>query len=114
MPFENLKKESAILGGLAQNFKMPDGFKFHFNHMNSSPLINQLIESLNAPGVGPKSAQRMTLFLLERIERRIETSESLVQLWLQCGNCRECRNLTEHELCSFAKTSRRSKPMLCC
>ena len=35
--------------------------------MNSSPLIDQLIEAFRClPGVGPKSAQRMALHLLER------------------------------------------------
>ena len=35
--------------------------------MNSSPLIDQLINAFRClPGVGPKSGQRMTLHLLER------------------------------------------------
>ena len=35
--------------------------------MFASPLIEKLVESLRClPGVGPKSAQRMALYLLER------------------------------------------------
>ena len=35
--------------------------------MRFGPMIDQLIEALQClPGVGPKSAQRMTLHLLER------------------------------------------------
>ena len=37
--------------------------------MFASPLIEKLVESLRClPGVGPKSAQRMALYLLVRIE----------------------------------------------
>ena len=83
--------------------------------MNSSPLINQLIESFRClPGVGPKSAQRMTLFLLERNRAGgLKLSESLVSALNNVGNCRECRNLTEHELCSICENKSRD-PSLCC
>ena len=71
--------------------------------MNSSPLINQLIEAFRClPGVGPKSAQRMTLFLLERYRSGgMKLSESLSAAVGSVGNCKECRNLTEDEICSI-------------
>ena len=83
--------------------------------MNSSPLINQLIEAFRClPGVGPKSAQRMTLFLLERNRvGGMKLSESLVSALTNVGNCRECRNLTEEDLCSICISKSRD-PGLCC
>ena len=83
--------------------------------MNSSPLIDQLIESFRClPGVGPKSAQRMTLFLLERNRAGgLKLSESLVSALNNVGNCRECRNLTEHELCSICENKSRDSGLCC-
>ena len=57
--------------------------------MNSSPLIDQLIEAFKClPGVGPKSAQRMTLHLLERNKQGGQKlSESLARALENVGNC---------------------------
>ena len=43
--------------------------------MKMSPAIQELIDALrHLPGVGPKSAQRMTLHLLERDREAAESS----------------------------------------
>ena len=61
--------------------------------MSISPLIDRLIESFQVlPGVGPKGAQRMTLYLLQHNRsgagRLAETlSEAIAQVG-QCGHCR--------------------------
>ena len=83
--------------------------------MNSSPLINQLIEAFKClPGVGPKSAQRMTLFLLERNRSGgIKLSESLAAALNSVGNCKKCRNLTEDEVCSICANHSRDKSLCC-
>ena len=83
--------------------------------MNSSPLINQLIEAFRClPGVGPKSAQRMTLFLLERNRSGgMKLSESLAAAIGSVGNCKECRNLTEDEICSICASKSRDKSLCC-
>ena len=83
--------------------------------MSSSPLIDQLIEAFRClPGVGPKSAQRMTLHLLERNKPGGQKlSESLAIALDKVGNCRHCRTLTEEEICRIcASLSRNHK--LCC
>ena len=83
--------------------------------MNSSPLIDQLIEAFRClPGVGPKSAQRMTLHLLERNRAGGEKlSQSLMQALDKVGNCAECRTLTEEDICRICVSSSRN-PKLCC
>lgn len=83
--------------------------------MNSSPLIDQLIEAFRClPSVGPKSAQRMTLHLLERNrEGGKNLSEALVSALDQVGNCSECRTLTEEAICRIC-ASRSRDPKLCC
>ena len=65
------------------------------------PVIDELISSLRGlPGVGPKSAQRMALHLLER--RRDAARRLAISLEVaaeKIGRCRLCRTLTETDLC---------------
>ncbi len=83
--------------------------------MKSSPLIDQLIEAFRClPGVGPKSAQRMTLHLLER--NRLggqKLSESLTVAIDKVGNCVDCRTLTEEDTCRIC-ASRSRNHTICC
>ena len=83
--------------------------------MSSEPLLDQLIESLRClPGVGPKSAQRMALHLLER--DRVggnQLSTVLEEAMERIGRCRICRNLTEQEVCQICSNDQRDKTLLC-
>lgn len=83
--------------------------------MGSEPLLEQLIEALRClPGVGPKSAQRMALHLLERDReggRRL--SATLAAAMERIGRCKLCRNLTEQELCRICANVQRDASLLC-
>lgn len=83
--------------------------------MPSEPLLNQLVESLRClPGVGPKTAQRMALHLLERNrEGGVRLSEVLLQAMQNIGRCKQCRDLTELEICSICANPRRDHDLLC-
>ena len=83
--------------------------------MNSSPLIDQLIEAFRClPGVGPKSAQRMTLHLLERNRSGGQKlSESLDIALKEVGNCIHCRTLTEEESCRICASKSRNQKLCC-
>jgi|TARA_B110000438_G_scaffold102716_1_gene101633 recombination protein RecR len=83
--------------------------------MNSSPLIDQLIEAFRClPGVGPKSAQRMTLFLLERNRNGgVKLSQSLAAALDAVGNCRQCRTLTEENICRICASHSRNRKICC-
>ena len=83
--------------------------------MNSSPLLDQLIEALRClPGVGPKQAQRMTLHLLERNrEGAGKLSAALKSAIDQVGNCRQCRTFTEEELCRICASNSRNQSLCC-
>ena len=83
--------------------------------MNSSPLIDQLIEAFRClPGVGPKSAQRMTLHLLERNRSGGQKlSESLTVALNEVGNCVNCRTLTEEDTCRICANSSRNHAICC-
>ncbi|WP_435102168.1 recombination mediator RecR [Arhodomonas sp. AD133] len=83
--------------------------------MSFSPLVSELMEALRClPGVGRKSAQRMTLHLLQRdrdgarrLARAIEAAAERV------GECRECRILTEESVCGICASGRRDRGVLC-
>jgi recombination protein RecR len=83
--------------------------------MRFGPLIDQLIEALQClPGVGPKSAQRMTLNLLERNRAGgMHLAQALQYALERVGRCVRCRNLSENELCAICASERRDRSMLC-
>lgn len=83
--------------------------------MAHSPRIERLIEALRClPGIGPKSAQRMTYHLLERDRaggRRL--AEALLEAMDKVGNCTRCRTLSETEVCALCASPSRDAALLC-
>jgi recombination protein RecR len=87
----------------------------NLNPVSKEPLLNQLTDALRClPGVGPKSAQRMALFLLERNrEGGLQLSAVLAEAMQRIGRCKQCRDLTELETCSICANPRRDESLLC-
>ena len=83
--------------------------------MSFSPLIRQLIDGLRGlPGVGPKTAQRMALNLLERDrEAGRQLAHALESAMDGVGYCRRCRTLSETEVCDLCTDPRRDDGLLC-
>lgn len=83
--------------------------------MTFSPLVDRLLDALRVlPGVGPKTAQRMAMHLLERDrEGGQQLAQVLQEALTHVGYCRQCRNLTEHPLCAICDSSRRDESQLC-
>jgi recombination protein RecR len=66
------------------------------------------------PGVGPKSAQRMALHLLERDrEGAAKLAVDLQKAADGVTRCKRCRTLTEEELCGTCRNPRRENETLC-
>lgn len=83
--------------------------------MSETSLLQQLIEALKClPGVGEKTAQRMTYHLLER-ERQgaLRLAEALLEAVEKIGHCKQCRTLTEREICLICANPRRNREQLC-
>ncbi len=80
-----------------------------------SPLVTELVEALRVlPGVGPKSAQRMALQLLERNRAGgLKLSDVLARAMDGVRECRECQSLTEQEVCHLCASARRDRSLLC-
>ncbi len=83
--------------------------------MSSSLLVNQLIDALRClPSVGPKSAQRMAYYLLERDRSGAENlSAILAQAVKEVGHCEQCRSLSEQKICDICNNSQRDRSLLC-
>lgn len=80
-----------------------------------SPLLRELIDALRIlPGVGPKSAQRMALNLLERQRPGgLRLARALEQALHHVEHCSICRNLTEQTVCRLCSDSSREQNLLC-
>jgi len=83
--------------------------------MSDRGLLHQLIEALRClPGVGPKSAQRMAFFLLERDrEAGRHLAQVMAQAMERIGRCRDCRTLSEGEVCDICGNPNRDRTLLC-
>jgi recombination protein RecR len=78
-------------------------------------VIDNLIQAFQVlPGVGPKSAQRMSLHLLLRErEAGLALAEAMRAAMVEVSECARCRNLTEHNVCLLCSDERRDASLLC-
>lgn len=83
--------------------------------MEQSPAIELLKQALRRlPGIGPKSAQRMVLYLLERDrEGAKQIVQALDNALEKVGHCSRCNNLSEQKVCEICESPRRDHSMLC-
>lgn len=83
--------------------------------MKFSPALQNLMDALRClPGVGPKSAQRMTLHLLERDrEGATALAAALVDAVERVDHCSRCRNFTELPVCEICLDTRRDGKTIC-
>ena len=84
--------------------------------MRLSPAIQELVNALRLlPGVGPKSAQRMTFQLLERQrEGALRLAQALTEAVERVGHCSQCRTLTEEDVCAICSDEKRRTSGLLC
>jgi recombination protein RecR len=72
--------------------------------------ISRLIESFERlPGIGPKTAQRLTYYLLHFPQEELKKfADSLVELKTDVKLCSICKNVAESEVCSVCDDPQRS------
>lgn len=77
--------------------------------------IDALITALRRlPGVGPKTAQRLAFYLLERDrEGARQLAQALVAAAERVGHCQGCRMLSEGALCPICAAPDRDRSLLC-
>ncbi len=83
--------------------------------MPKKGLLGQLIQNLCClPGVGPKTAQRMAFYLLQRDRNGAKIlAETLLRAIDKLGYCEHCRTLTESKLCEICADGSRDDAAVC-
>jgi recombination protein RecR len=83
--------------------------------MNDISAIEKLVEALRClPGVGPKTAQRMVMHLLERDRNGARhLAANLNSAMDEIKHCRKCRNFTENDICQICASASRDSNTVC-
>jgi recombination protein RecR len=83
--------------------------------MKNPPALEQLIDSLRClPGVGPKSAQRMAYYLLQRDRQGASGLALALNNALQVvDHCKLCNTFSEQPICPLCESAQRDKTVLC-
>ena len=76
--------------------------------------IRNLIESFERlPGIGPKTAQRLTFYLLHVPDEELKLlSDSVVNLKLGTKLCSICKNVGENDPCEVCSDNGRDRSLL--
>ena len=77
--------------------------------------VARLIEALQRlPGIGPKTAQRLSFFLLKRPADEVgELATALTELKTRIIHCTRCWNVTEEDPCRICRDPARDARSLC-
>tara|TARA_B100000795_G_scaffold194533_1_gene148778 strand:- start:1065 stop:1661 length:597 start_codon:yes stop_codon:yes gene_type:complete len=83
--------------------------------MKKIEVLESLVDALKIlPGVGPKSALRMTYFLLQRNRKGAQNiSKSISNALEQLIHCELCNNFSEEPQCSICSSSKRDTNTIC-
>lgn len=83
--------------------------------MKNPPSLEQLIDSLRClPGVGPKSAQRMAYYLLQRDRKGARGLATALDQALQVvDHCKLCNTFSEQAICPLCASAQREQNLLC-
>lgn len=77
--------------------------------------IARLIEELNKlPGIGPKSAQRLTFYLLRAPAEQVQAlAEAIKALKEKLRLCSVCLNITDSDPCTICSDPERDRTQIC-
>lgn len=81
----------------------------------SSKLIEQSVEAFaSLPGIGRKTALRLTLHLVGKSPETAEQfSEAIVNMRRRIQHCSICHNLSDEPVCEVCADKRRDRSMVC-
>lgn len=84
--------------------------------MDTTPrAVTRLIEEFHRlPGIGPKTAQRLTFYLLRAPkEQALALAEALVHLKDHIVTCSICQNIAEENPCAICRDPTRDRSIIC-
>ena len=78
------------------------------------PVLRLIEEFHKLPGVGPKSAQRLTYYLLRMPAAEARAlAETILEVKERITFCSTCQNVTESDPCRICDNERRDRSMVC-
>lgn len=80
-----------------------------------SQLIENAVNEISKlPGIGKKTALRLTLHLLKREELQTNAlADALIAMRTKTQFCARCHNISDDELCNICKSPKRDATLLC-
>lgn len=77
--------------------------------------VARLIDALQRlPGIGPKTAQRLTFYMLKRPPDEVrELGDALLAVKQKITYCRTCFNVTDEDPCRICADGRRDEHVIC-
>lgn len=84
--------------------------------MDTTPRsVSRLIEEFHRlPGIGPKTAQRLTFYLLRTSKTQVDSlSDAIRDLREKITTCALCQNIAEDNPCSVCRDESRDQAMIC-
>ena len=80
----------------------------------TKPLSKLIGHFEKFPGIGPRTAQRLALFILKQPESSIrDFSKALLEAHSNVGHCKKCFNLTSEEECEICRNPERNQKIIC-
>jgi len=87
----------------------------NFDFVPTAQPVSRLIEELNKlPGIGPKSAQRLTYFLVRMPEKEARAlAEAILAVKEKIVFCSICHNITDSDPCLICRGEGRDRTKIC-
>ena len=80
----------------------------------TKPLAKLIAHFEKFPGIGPRTAQRLALYILKQPEQTIKDfSKALLEAHNNVGHCKKCFNLTSEKECEICKNPDRNQNVIC-
>ncbi len=80
----------------------------------TKPLSKLIGHFEKFPGIGPRTAQRLALFILKQPESIIrDFSNALLEARSNVGRCKKCFNLTSEDECEICRNTERNQKLIC-
>ena len=85
------------------------------NSYGDSPLVQRLIDEFSRlPGIGPKTAQRLTYYLIKMPNEQSESlAEAIISMKRNIVLCLQCFHITDKALCDVCTDTSRDQNTLC-
>lgn len=78
------------------------------------PMARLIEELTRLPGVGPKTAQRLSYFMIGMSEEEVHNlATAIVEAKQRIKFCSQCFQLTEEDPCPFCSDDRRDRTIIC-